>query len=39
MRFDRNNIVTFAIAFVVGGGIAVVSAKYFAFVPVATVLD
>ncbi len=38
MRSDRNNIVTFAIAFIVGGGIAFVSAKYSAFVPVATVL-
>lgn len=38
MRFDRNNIMTFAIAFIVGGGIAFISAKYSAFVPVVTVL-
>ena len=38
MRFDRKNTMIFAIAFVVGGGIAFVSAKYSAFVPVVTVL-
>jgi hypothetical protein len=38
MRFDRNNIMTFAIAFIAGGGTAFVSAEYSAFVPVVTVL-
>lgn len=38
MRFDQKSVLTFAIMFVVGGGIAFVSAEYSAFVPVVTAL-
>jgi hypothetical protein len=38
MRFDQKSTLNFAIAFALGGGIALISAKYSAFIPVVTVL-
>ncbi|MDE2014762.1 MAG: hypothetical protein KGJ75_17740 [Alphaproteobacteria bacterium] len=38
MRYDRTNILIFAIAAILGGAIAFVSARYSAFVPVIIVL-